>query len=135
MSVFKKKNKNGTTSYGYDFRDRVTGTRYRKRVPLARTKWDAEQAEIKAKQEIFDKRHGLEEKGKDLLSSFLDDVYLPWSKANKKSWRDDAYMLPMLKEYFEGKTLREFGSVSREVQERSNDYTNQERYTPTTGNG
>jgi hypothetical protein len=39
MSVFKKKNKNGTTSYGYDFRDRVTGTRYRKIVSLARTKW------------------------------------------------------------------------------------------------
>jgi integrase len=114
MSVFKVKNKNGTISYGYYFRDRVTKQRYRKIVPLARTKWDAEQAEIKAKQEIFDKRHGLEEKGKDLLSSFLDDVYLPWSKANKKSWRDDAYMLPMLKEYFEGKTLREISAQSVE---------------------
>jgi len=63
-----------------------------------------------SEQEIFDQRHGLEEKGKDLLSSFPDDVYLPWSKANKKSWRDDAYMLPMLKEYFEGKTLREISA-------------------------
>ncbi len=49
MSVFKKKNKNGTISYGYYFRDRVTNTRYRKIVSLACTKWDAEQAEIKAK--------------------------------------------------------------------------------------
>jgi integrase len=114
MSIFKVKNKNGTTSYGYYFRDRVTKERYRKIVPLARTKWDAEQAEIKAKQEIFDKRHGLEEKGKDLLSTFLDEVYLPWSKTNKKSWRDDAYMLPMLKEYFEGKTLREISAQSVE---------------------
>jgi hypothetical protein len=55
MSIFKVKNKNGTISYGYYFRDRVTKERYRKIVPLARTKWDAEQAEIKAKQEIFDK--------------------------------------------------------------------------------
>ena len=70
MSIFKVKNKNGTISYGYYFRDRVTKQRYRKIVPLARTKWDAEQAEIKAKQEILDKRHGLEEKGKDLLSTF-----------------------------------------------------------------
>ena len=93
MSVFKKKNKNGTTSYGYDFRDRVTGTRYRKIVPLARTKWDAEQAETVAKKELFEKRFGVEEKGTALLSEFLDEVYLPWSKANKKSWRDDAYML------------------------------------------
>ena len=86
MSVFKKKNKNGTISYGYYFRDRVSNTRYRKIVPLARTKWDAEQAEIKAKQEIFEKRFGVAEKGTVVLSDFLDEVYLPWSKANKKSW-------------------------------------------------
>jgi integrase len=110
MSIFKIKNKNGTTSYGYYFRDRVSNTRYRKIVPLARTKWDALQAEIKAKQEIFDKRFGEKEKGKDQLSDFLDQIYLPWSKANKKSWRDDAYMLPMLKQYFEGKALREISA-------------------------
>jgi integrase len=110
MSVFKKKNKNGTISYGYDFRDRVTSTRYRKIVPLARTKWDAEQAETAAKKELFEKRFGLEEKGTALLSEFLDEVYLPWSKANKKSWRDDVYMIPMLKQYFEGKTLREISA-------------------------
>ncbi len=54
MPVFKIKNKKGTISYGYDFRDRSTKKRYRKIVPLARTKWDAEQAEIKAKQELLD---------------------------------------------------------------------------------
>ena len=79
-------------------------------MPLPRTKWDAEQAEIKAKQEIFDKRLGIEEKGTDLLSDFFDQVYLPWSKANKKSWRDDSYTAPMLKQYFEGKALREISA-------------------------
>src|ERR1043165_3231807 len=73
MSIFKMKNKGGTISYGYDFRDRVTGTRYRKIVPLARTKWDAEQAEIAAKKELFEKRFGTEEKGTTLLSDFLDE--------------------------------------------------------------
>src|SRR6185503_17243437 len=38
----------------------------------------------KAKQEIFDKRHGLDEKGNDLLSSFLDDVYLHWRSTMTK---------------------------------------------------
>lgn len=107
MPVFKIKNKKGTISYGYDFRDRSTKKRYRKIVPLARTKWDAEQAEIKAKQELLEKRHGIEKKGTGLLSEFLDHDYLLWSKTNKKSWRDDAYMIPMLKQYFEGKVLRE----------------------------
>lgn len=64
MAVFKRKNKNGTTSYGYDFRDRITCKRYRKIVPFARTKLDAAQAELKAKQELFDKRNGLAENGK-----------------------------------------------------------------------
>ena len=127
MSVFKKKNKNGTTSYGYDFRDRVTGTRYRKIVSLARTKWDAEQAETAAKKELFEKRFGVEEKGTALLSEFLDEVYLPWSKTNKKSWRDDAYMLPMLKQYFEGKTLRE---ISAQLVE---EFKNNRLNTPTKG--
>ena len=119
-----KKNKNGTTSYGYDFRDRVTGIRYRKIVSLARTKWDAEQAETAAKKELF----GVEEKGIALLSEFLDEVYLPWSKANKKSWRDDAYMLPMLKQYFEGKTLRE---ISAQLAE---EFKNNRLNTPTKKN-
>jgi integrase len=110
MAIFNRKNKNGTISYGYDFRDRETNSRYRKIVPLARTKWDAEQAEVKAKKELLEKRHGVEEKGIELLSAFLDQVYLPWSKANKKSWRDDAYMIPMLKEYFKGKALREISA-------------------------
>lgn len=114
MSVFKVKNKNGSTSYGYYFRDRVTKQRYRKIVPLARNKWDAEQAEIRAKQEIFERRLGLEEKGIQLLSEFLDEVYLPWSKTNKKSWRDDAYMAPMLKQYFEGKALRDISAQAVE---------------------
>src|ERR1051325_906743 len=35
---------------------------------------------------------------------------MPWSKTNKKSWRDDSYMLPMLKTYFEGKALREISA-------------------------
>src|SRR5258708_40279524 len=91
MSVVKKKNKNGTISYGYDFRDRATNSRHRKIVSLARTKWDAEQAEVKAKKELLEKRHGVEEKGTEVVSDFLDQVYLPWSKANKESWRDDAY--------------------------------------------
>jgi integrase len=30
---------------------------------------------------------------------------LPWSKVNKKSWRDDVYIIPMLKAYFDGKAL------------------------------
>ena len=102
MSVYKR---GKGTHWHYYFR--VRGVRYRGSIPEARTKQKAEQAESKIKQEIFEKRFELEQKGTDLLSDFLDDVYLPWSKVNKKSWRDDVYMVPMLKAHFEGKALRE----------------------------
>jgi len=102
MSVYKR---GKGTHWHYYFR--VRGVRYRGSIPEARTKQKAEQAESKIKQEIFEKRFELEQKGTDLLSDFLDDVYLPWSKVNKKSWRDDVYMVPMLKAHFEGKALRD----------------------------
>jgi len=102
MSVYKR---GKGTHWHYYFR--VRGVRYRGSIPEARTKQKAEQAESKIKQEIFEKRFELEQKGTDLLSDFLDDVYLPWSKVNKKSWRDDVYMVPMLKAHFEGKAMRE----------------------------
>src|SRR5687768_12763982 len=102
MSVYKR---GKGTHWHYYFR--VRGVRYRGSLPETRTKQQAEQAESKIKQGIFEKRFEVEQKGTDLLSDFLDDVYLPWSKVNKKSWRDDVYMVPMLKGYFEGKALRE----------------------------
>lgn len=85
MSVYKRGKKGAHWHYYF----RVRGVRYRGSLPEARTKQQAEQAESKIKQEIFEKRFEVEQKGTDLLSDFLDDVYLPWSKVNKKSWRDD----------------------------------------------
>src|SRR5678809_827114 len=78
MSVYKR---GKGTHWHYYFR--VRGVRYRGSIPEARTKQKAEQAKSKIKQEIFEKRFELEQKGTDLLSDFLDDVYLPWSKVNK----------------------------------------------------
>jgi integrase len=103
MSVYKR----GTKGTHWHYYFRVRGVRYRGGIPEARTKQQAEQAEFKLKREVFEERFGIEQKGTDLLSDFLDDVYLPWSKVNKKSWRDDAYMLPMLKAHFEGRALRD----------------------------
>src|SRR5918999_4295065 len=75
MSVYKRGKKG--THWHYYFR--VRGVRYRGVITEARTKQQAEQAESKIKQEIFEKRFEVEQKGTDLLSDFLDDVYLPWS--------------------------------------------------------
>jgi hypothetical protein len=92
--------------YHYDFT--LPGyPRMRGVIPEARTKWEAEQAEIKLKREVFENRYDLRHTGTDRLADFIDTVFLPWSKLNKRSWRDDAYTATILKEYFGGKTFRE----------------------------
>jgi hypothetical protein len=44
--------------------------RYRGALPEASTKWEAEQAESKIKQEIFEGRFGLVELGSERLADF-----------------------------------------------------------------
>ena len=66
MSVYKR---GKGTHWHYYFR--VRGVRYRGSIPEARTKQKAEQAESKIKQEIFEKRFEVEQKGTDLLSQIL----------------------------------------------------------------
>ncbi len=82
-------------------------SRMRGVIPEARTKWEAQQAEIKLKREVFENRYELRQMGNDKLSDFIDDVFLPWSKLNKRTWQEDIYISRTLKEYFRGKTLRE----------------------------
>ncbi|HWN12119.1 MAG TPA: hypothetical protein VNO50_23015 [Pyrinomonadaceae bacterium] len=53
MAVYNKRGGKGT-HWIYDFR--VRGVRYRGSFPEARTKWQAEQAEAKIKQEVFEGR-------------------------------------------------------------------------------
>jgi len=96
--------------YHYDFT--LPGyPRMRGVIPEARTKWEAEQAEIKLKREVFEDRYDLRQKGTDKLSDFIDSVFLPWSKLNKRSWREDIYICRTLKEYFRGKTFREISPM------------------------
>jgi integrase len=99
--------------YYYDFT--LKGyPRMRGVISEARTKWEAEQAEIKLKRDVFENRYDLRQAGKETLSNFIDEVFLPWSKVNKRSWRDDVYITTMLKGYFHGKTFGEITPMSVE---------------------
>jgi integrase len=91
----------------YHFTFRVRGRRYRGALPEAKTKWQAEQAELRIRQEVFEGRFGKVEVGSRKICDFIDRVYLPWAKANKRSWKDDEYKLPVLKAFFHGKTFRD----------------------------
>lgn len=39
------------------------------------------------------------------MTDFIDSDYLPWAKANKRSWREDEYKLPVIRSFFSGKSF------------------------------
>ena len=77
----------------------------------ASTKWEAEQAESKIKQEIFEGRFGLVDLGSERLADFISKTFLPWSKANKRSWRHDVFRARTICDYFGTKTFREMSPL------------------------
>jgi len=99
----KKPCKHGGT-WWYDFH--IRGERYRKAVPEARTKWQAEHAEVKAKEAVFTGRYG-GDPSNITLKEFVEKVYLVWAKTEKRSWKnDDSRSKPILT-YFKNKKMRE----------------------------
>jgi len=98
----------------YHFSFRLNGKRYRGSLPEARTKWQAEQAELRIRQEIFEGRYGKTELGAVNFGDFVDRFYLEWAKANKRSWKDDDYKLPALKAFFQNSPLRDITPFSIE---------------------
>ena len=112
MSVFlrgtcKRAHRHSGECKHYHFTFRVRGQRYRGAIPEARTKWQAEQAEQLIRQDVFEGRFGKSDRGTGKINDFVDRVYLPWAKANKRSWKDDKYKLPAVKSFFKGLCFRD----------------------------
>src|SRR5215210_8366154 len=82
----------------------IRGVRYRASIPEARTKYEAEQAEVEAKKAVFEGRYGRPSGGRGLVE-FVEEVYRPRAKLNKRSWKNEEYCLPTVTEYFRGKTF------------------------------
>lgn len=81
----------------YDFGNH----KYRGPIPEARTKYEAQQAEIKLKRDVFEGKYG-KQFGTVLFADFVgnpdadndqygDGTFLEWAKHNKRSWKHDRY--------------------------------------------
>ena len=69
------------------------------------------EAETKIKREIFEGRFGQLDLGSEKLADFIEKVFVPWSKANKRSWKHDEFRARTIREYFGGKTFREISPL------------------------
>jgi integrase len=85
------------------------GRRYRRRIPGARVRHEAVQAETKIRNDLFQKAYGPTILKDKPLAKFAQEDFLPWAENNKKQPRHDRCTtriwleLPSLK----GKTVRE----------------------------
>jgi integrase len=73
-------------------------------IPGARTQAQAERAENKRREEIYEGKYNPVKK---LFSEFVDETFLPWSTANKRSYREDEQRSVTLKAFFGEKHLRD----------------------------
>jgi hypothetical protein len=99
-------------SWHFDFQ--IRGVRYREAIPEARTKFQAEQAETKARDQVFQGTYGTSQLGNQDLAEFVSETYLPWAKANKRTWRNDEIIANQWAEIFRGKALREVSPLAIE---------------------
>jgi integrase len=86
----------------YDFRIRTV--RYRGVIPEAMTKAQAEKAEAKIRLEIYEGKFGAEASN-TRFSDFVEKVFLPWSRSNKRTFRDDVLNGRVLCGYFGSKSF------------------------------
>lgn len=86
---------------------KINGRRHRVLIPNARTRKQAEQAEVVLRQELFETRFDPQPKEIPLFSDFVDEHFLPWSRTNKRSWYADNWRAKSLKQFFAGKRLNE----------------------------
>jgi hypothetical protein len=64
----------------------------------------AERAENQIREAIYERRY---DPSKKLFSEFIDETFLPWSKANKRSQREHEQRSVTLKDLFCEKHLRD----------------------------
>lgn len=85
---------------------RLQGRRVHKPVPEARTKAQAERAEIADREARYNRRYN---KGSEIgFSTYYDESYLPWLRQKKRSRvRDAESRIKKLKAYFGNRPLRE----------------------------
>jgi len=97
----------------YDFGNH----KYRGLIPEARTKYEAEQAEIKIRRDVVEGKYG-KQLGTLLFAKFVGDpdavneqfgegTFLDWARHNKRSWKHGRFRVRPLLRAFAGKTLGE----------------------------
>jgi integrase len=100
MSVRRRRGK----KWMYDFT--IKGVRYRGIIEDARTQADAKAGEARERENIASGKPA-RAVGSGAFINYAEDVFLGWSKENKRSWTDDIYHVRTFKAYFGDKSFND----------------------------
>jgi integrase len=89
---------------------KLRGHRVHEAIPEAQRKKDALQAETNIRQAIFDRKYN-RASGTTRFTDFVDKVFLPWARENKRSYSDDEQRATKLKEHFGNTLLRDLTPI------------------------
>ncbi|HKS26727.1 MAG TPA: tyrosine-type recombinase/integrase [Pyrinomonadaceae bacterium] len=92
----------------------LRGHSVKEAIPEARTRKQAEQVETQIRQAIFDRKYN-KASAVTRFSDFFDNVFLPWAKENKRSWKDDEQRGVLLKEFFKDSPIRDITPIRIEA--------------------
>lgn len=92
----------------------LRGHNVKEAIPEARTRKQAEQVETQIRQAIFDRKYN-KASAVTRFSDFFDNVFLPWAKDNKRSWKDDEQRGVLLKEFFKDSPIRDITPIRIEA--------------------
>jgi len=74
----------GKKRSNYFFKFMIDGVTYKETVKGARTKAQAERAEVRRKEEVYSGKYRKADNS-PRLADFVEQVYLPWAKDNKRT--------------------------------------------------
>ena len=92
----------------------LRGHNVKEAIPEARTRKQAEQVETQIRQAIFDRKYN-KASAVTRFSNFFDNVFLPWAKENKRSWKDDEQRGVLLKEFFKDSPIGDITPIRIEA--------------------
>jgi integrase len=81
----------------YDFA--IRGVRYRGAIPEARTKYDAQQAEMRERDKVFEGTYGFK-KNSISFREFVNSTYKAWAQEHRVDYKKDLSKLKPLLDYF-----------------------------------
>ncbi|HST51979.1 MAG TPA: tyrosine-type recombinase/integrase [Pyrinomonadaceae bacterium] len=84
----------------------LRGHRVKEAIPETRTGKQAGQVETQIRQAIFDKKYN-RASAVTRFADFVDNVYIPWTRENNRSYKDDGQRAARLKEFFGHRAIRD----------------------------